>query len=139
MAPGNDSNDSFGSPLTPANFRFGAADRLHGSKAFQAVFANKHRKQVGPLVIWYRPNDRARYRLGLSVSRKVGNAVQRNAIKRRLREAFRLARWRWPCQPDALDWVVVVHRHQPLKPVEYQAYFDQAIAQIIRHVRREAP
>ena len=39
-------------------------------------------------------------RLGLSVARKVGNAVQRNAWKRRIREAFRLAKTRLPAGVD---------------------------------------
>ena len=34
------------------------------------------------------PNDQGTPRLGLSVSRKVGNAVTRNAVRRRLREVF---------------------------------------------------
>ena len=35
------------------------------------------------------PNELPYCRLGLAVSRKVGNAVVRNRIKRRLREIFR--------------------------------------------------
>ena len=35
------------------------------------------------------PNELPYCRLGLAVSRKVGNAVVRNKIKRRLREIFR--------------------------------------------------
>lgn len=35
--------------------------------------------------------DRQDSRLGLSVSKKVGNAVQRNVVKRVLRECFRLS------------------------------------------------
>lgn len=34
------------------------------------------------------PNELGTPRLGLSVSRKVGNAVTRNAVRRRLREVF---------------------------------------------------
>jgi ribonuclease P protein component len=34
------------------------------------------------------PNEHGTPRLGLSVSRKVGNAVTRNAVRRRLREVF---------------------------------------------------
>ena len=43
-------------------------------------------------------------RLGLAVSRRVGNAVARNRVKRRVREWFRRNR---RLLPAASDWVVI--------------------------------
>jgi ribonuclease P protein component len=46
-------------------------------------------------------------RLGVTVGRKVGNAVQRNRVKRRIREWFRRDR---ACLRDDLDLVVIGRR-----------------------------
>ena len=49
------------------------------------------------------PNELGTPRLGLSVSRRVGNAVTRNTVRRRLREVFHSA---LPEIPGDLDLVV---------------------------------
>jgi ribonuclease P protein component len=56
-------------------------------------------------------------RLGMSVNRKVGNAVRRNRIRRLIRESFRLMQHDFPA---GYDLVVVVRPHPPLALAEYQ-------------------
>ena len=45
--------------------------------------------------------------MGITVSKKVGNAVVRNYFKRCLREVFRL---NYSCFCESCDWVVTVKR-----------------------------
>jgi ribonuclease P protein component len=103
--------------------RFTSAQRLHGQRAFGVVYQAATRKPAGPLLIFAKPNDKEQSRLGLSVSRKVGNAVRRNRIKRLLREAFRLDQHELPA---GYDWIVVVRQHEPLELGKYRQHLMSA-------------
>ncbi len=55
-------------------------------------------------ILYLAPNQLPHNRLGVVASRKIGNSVVRNRIKRAVREAFR----RYPCQEEhGLDMVVI--------------------------------
>jgi len=63
--------------------------RLSRSAEFERVYRQGRSTANRHLVLYTFPNATTeRPRLGLSVSRKVGGAVERNRVKRLLREAF---------------------------------------------------
>jgi len=103
--------------------RFGHGMRLHGQRVFQRVFQAKAKKHAGSLTVFAAPNEVGHPRLGLSVPRRVGTAVRRNRIKRRIREAFRLQQHELP---PGLDLVVAVRPHEPMLVAEYQPLLAQA-------------
>jgi ribonuclease P protein component len=80
--------------------QFTKSDRLRKQPEFDRVYRGDHFAADDVLVIRARPNQLDRLRLGLSVSKKVGNAVERNRWKRRIREAFRLQKADLPCGID---------------------------------------
>ena len=110
-------------------YRLDRTRRLHGQRAFAAVFGARLRKDLGPITICARPNDLPHPRLGISISRRVGTAVKRNRIKRLLREAFRLSQHDWP---DGYDMVVVVRRHEPLPMLDYRRLLGEGARAIHR-------
>ncbi len=69
---------------------FGTEHRLHRRADFLLVRRSGIRTQTAHFVVYLvKLPDQTAARLGLAVSRQVGNAVVRNRIKRRLRESFR--------------------------------------------------
>jgi len=70
--------------------RFTPDNKLRTTKAFDLVFKEGRKKVRPSLILFYRPIESSDSRLGLAVSRKVGNAVRRNIVRRRLRELIRL-------------------------------------------------
>jgi ribonuclease P protein component len=80
--------------------------RLTRSADFDRVYRQGRSRANRYLVVYAFPSAGADAgpRLGVSVGRKVGGAVERNRVKRLLREAF------WACEelaPDGHDFVVV--------------------------------
>jgi ribonuclease P protein component len=72
-------------------FGFDAADRLHRRVDYRRAQRMGVRFQTVHFALYaWRFPENDRVRLGMAVSRRVGKAVMRNRIKRRIRECFRL-------------------------------------------------
>jgi len=103
----------------------GRAQRLKGKKIINAAYKQGKRRVSHPLTVHgLRREDNGKSRLGISVGRKVGNSVQRNLIKRRIREAYRTMQNELP---EGTDWLVLVRPHQALAMRTYQEKLRQLL------------
>jgi ribonuclease P protein component len=63
--------------------------RITSEKDFGRVLASKSVVRRGPMRLYTAPNELEIPRFGVSVSKSCGSAVERNKLKRRVREVFR--------------------------------------------------
>lgn len=117
---------------TRADRRFRPRYRLRSARDFQRVYRRRCVVSDALLVVHSCANEFGDPRLGLSVSRKVGNAVARNRWKRRLREAFRLRRTELPSGVD----LVIVPRTSP--PPELSVIMESLVALARRAAKKLA-
>lgn len=113
--------------------RFRRADRVLSPRDFKHVVKSGRRGASESFVVVIAPRSRStvtepdenRRRLGVTVSKRVGNAVIRNRIKRCIREWFRHARERLP---DGSDVVIIARRTaRDLSGYEVAEVLDQMI------------
>jgi len=87
------------------------ANRLSRSRDFDAVYRQGRSVSSRYLVLyWFPQEEPAEARFGLSVPRSVGNAADRNRVKRQLREIWRA---RLAQVPAGHDYVVIVRPGLP--------------------------
>ncbi len=111
---------------------FSQADRLKSPLLFEKVFKSGSVAADQVLVIHVRWNNLEHPRLGLSVSRRVGNSPTRNRWKRLIRESFRK-------QKDSFACVDIVVRPKRDASPEYDAIFNSLPTLVARACRKLPP
>ena len=90
-------------PNLTALFSFPRTDRLTSRRQFTTVYDQGRRVRGSVVAVFGLENRLGHCRVGFTVTRKVGNAVVRNRIKRILREIYRVNRL---ASTGSLDLVV---------------------------------
>ncbi|MEO1715899.1 MAG: ribonuclease P protein component [Planctomycetota bacterium] len=120
----------------PARATYRKRHRLTHALEFKAVYDARLKAPKGPIVVFVRPNDLGHPRLGLSVGKRVGNAVTRNAVKRRLRDAFRVVAAEWPGAQPSLDIVIAARSTKVDSPETYAELLRSAIVKLSKVIEK---
>ena len=105
-------------------FKLSRSQRLLHRSQFDGIYARGRILHHPGLRIHLQPNTEGFHRLGLSVPRRVGNAVRRNRYKRLIRESFRTL----PNDGSSgYDLVITIRKHAPLSTQAYRELLREAL------------
>src|SRR5688500_18236949 len=83
----------------PGEQGLGRAARVRRRGEYLRAYRRGRRRTGELVVLHFVPNDAGAARVGVTVSRKVGNSVVRHRVKRRILEAYRRSSWRGDLPP----------------------------------------
>jgi len=103
-----------------AGAEFPRTARLLKRSDFDRVYKQGRRHFSPHMTVFYRPREQGSARIGFTVGRVLGGAIERNRIKRRLREAVRLRR-------SALKYAVdvVINPKKSVLTVEFPVLVEE--------------
>lgn len=102
--------------------------RIKDNKDFQTVFQKGISTANRQFVVYVLEKEQPHFRIGLSVSKKIGNAVTRNRIKRLIRQFF-LEHQEYLAQDK--DYIIIAR-----KPTSDMDYYE--VTNSLRHVLKLA-
>ena len=113
-----------GSRPGAAGQRLTSEERLRRRTDYLRCYRTGRRRHGSLAIVHFVPNQLGHPRIGITASRKVGKAVVRHRLKRRIKEIYR--RWQDRGQLPALD--LVIH----LKPEAGKSDFPALKAELLR-------
>lgn len=102
---------------------FPRSARLLRTGDYDRVYRDGRRRTVSQFVVFYRANGSNESRLGISVKRAQGTAVERNRMRRRLREIFRTHRQEIPA-----GWDIVIHPRSSTAQADFAALTKELVS-----------
>jgi ribonuclease P protein component len=117
------------------SYRFRPHEHVRRADDFRRVFERRRSVSDSWLIVYACENGLPYSRLGLSVSRKFGQATHRNRLRRLYREAFRTTRHE---MPTGLDLVLIPRTSEAPPLAELQRALPRLAAQLARKLGREA-
>jgi len=94
------------------------SESLKKNKDFQKVYRNNVSCVNKYLVMYIKKNELKKNRLGISVSKKVGNSVVRHRLVRLIRESYRLQEESFRCGFDIVVIARVEAKDKSYKQIE---------------------
>lgn len=96
------------------DFKFQKKYRLLKKSDFLNLKKESHFFSSGLLLAFYKRNESKETRIGFAISKKAGNAVKRNTIRRILRECFRVSDFKF----TGIDVLIAVNARYLNRNVE---------------------
>lgn len=118
--------------MSGGDARFRPQDRIRKRSEYRVIYDQGQRIPSGFFVLFVMRNALGRPRLGITATRRIGGAVQRNRAKRLVREVFRRHR----LEIDNVD--IVVNARTSLPVAEYRRVETELMSRLRPFLRKTA-
>jgi ribonuclease P protein component len=115
---------------------FRPTEHLRRPSDFKRVYDRRRSASDAWLIVYGCENGLPYLRVGFSVSRKIGNAVKRNRVRRLYREAFRLTK---TDMPTGLDLVLIPRQTNEPELTTLMHGLPKLVRQIAKKIAQDGP